>query len=301
MISPNGALFLLPEVTHYRTLFISDCHLGLKGVQSDKLLAFLQSHDAEKIYLVGDIIDHWCKGKKWHWTETEDLIIQNLISKANKGTQIYYIPGNHDEAFRDWCSTKIHGIEIINQAEHTTADGRNLWIIHGDEFDLFIKNHRWLCHLGHFSVQLLMKINRPIAWTRRLLKLPQWSLATAARRAMQRNSRTFKNYVNTVTREAARLGYDGVVCGHIHKAEFQVKNGVEYWNDGDWLESCTAIAEAMDGTMEILEYSPKISTISLLRERAKQSASNQPSFEAEFSLDLDESEPNIERAAEVIV
>ena len=146
-----------------------------------------------------------------------------------------------------------------------------------------------------------MKINRPIAWVRRLLKLPNWSLATAARRAMQRNSKTFKNYVNTVTREAARLGYDGVVCGHIHKAEFQVKNGVEYWNDGDWLESCTAIAEAMDGTMEILEYSPKISTISLLRERAKQIASNQPSFETDFSLDYDELGANLERSAEVIV
>ena len=146
-----------------------------------------------------------------------------------------------------------------------------------------------------------MKINRPIAWVRRLLKLPNWSLATAARRAMQRNSKTFKNYVNTVTREAARLGYDGVVCGHIHKAEFRIKNGVEYWNDGDWLESCTAIAEAMDGTMEILEYSPKISTISLLRERAKQNAINQPSLKTEFSLDINELEASNEFVAEVIV
>ena len=230
-----------PELSHYRTIFISDSHLGLRGTRSDTLLAFLEENNAETIYLVGDIIDQWCKGRKWHWPTENDLILQNLVEKSINGTKIVYIPGNHDDSFRKWAGRTIQGVEIKREATHITADGRKLWVIHGDEFDLFIRNHKWLCNLGHGTLQILMKLNKPVEWIRGLLGLKPWSLATAARRAMQRNSKTFKNYVDTVTKETLYKSYDGVVCGHIHNPEFRIKNGVEYWNTGDWLESLSLI------------------------------------------------------------
>lgn len=240
----------------------------MKGTKSAELLNFLEENTAETIYLVGDIVDQWCKGKKWHWPIEADLILQNLVEKSANGSRIVYIPGNHDDSFRKWSKHTIQGIEIRDQAVHTTADGKRMWVIHGDEFDLFMRNHKWLCNLGHYSVQILMKLNRPVAWLRLKLGMKPWSLAAAARRAMQRNSKNFKNYVDTVTKETSIRGFDGVICGHIHRAEFQFQNGVEYWNDGDWLDSCTAICEFMDGSMEIIHYK-STETFTKLRDRTR--------------------------------
>jgi len=253
---------------HYRTLFLSDWHLGMKGIKSAELLAFLETHNAETIYLVGDIIDHWVLGRKWSWNEDCDNILRNLMQKAARGTKIVYIPGNHDDSFRSWGNASINGITIKTEAVHETADGRRLWVIHGDEFDLFMRHTKILCHLGHIGCQLLMKLNRPVAWIRQRLGLKPWSLAVSARRALQKSSKTYRRFSTTVTEEAGRLGYDGVVCGHIHRAEFQLIDGIEYWNDGDWVDSCTATAEAMDGTMTTIHYSPPTSTVEWLRARA---------------------------------
>lgn len=253
LLSSNQVRQLTTELSHYRSIFISDCHLGLKGTRSDALLQFLETNNAETIYLVGDIIDQWCKGRKWHWPIENDLILQKIVERSTCGSKIVYIPGNHDDSFRKWSECTIQGVEIKRETVHITADGRKLWVIHGDEFDLFMR-HKWLCNLGHFSVQILMKLNKPMERIRKVLGFKPWSLATAARRSLQRNSKTYKNYVDSVTKEALYRGYDGVVCGHIHNAEFRLENGVEYWNDGDWLESCTAICESMDGSMEIVHY-----------------------------------------------
>ena len=272
---------------HYRTLFLSDWHLGLKGIQSSKLLAFLESHDAEKIYLIGDIIDQWVLGRKWSWNQDCDNILRTLIAKAEMGVNIVYIPGNHDDSFRKWANTTIKGISIKHDAVHRTADGRKLWILHGDEFDLFMRQSKLLCHLGHYSIQILMKLNRPVAWIRKKLRLKPWSLATAARRKFQNSSKTYRRFAQTITEEAARRGYDGVVCGHIHKAEFKLLDGIEYWNDGDWVESCTAVTETMDGTMDILHYQPTDFTVNSLRLRAAQrfeemNLSNQDSLDVQL-------------------
>lgn len=253
---------------HYRTLFLSDWHLGLHGIKSAELLAFLETHDAETIYLVGDIIDQWVLGRSWSWNDDCDNILRNLMRKSERGTKIVYIPGNHDDSFRSWADTSINGITIQREAVHITADGRRLWVIHGDEFDLFMQHSRLLCHIGHFGCQLLMKLNRPVAWVRRRLGLKPWSLAVAARRALQKSSKTYRRFARTITDEARRLGYNGVVCGHIHRAEFRLINGVEYWNDGDWVDSCTATVEAMDGTMNTLHYTTDSSTVERLRQRA---------------------------------
>ena len=255
---------------HHRALFLSDWHLGLNGVKSAELLAFLETHDAETIYLVGDIIDQWVLGRKWSWNEDCDNILRNLMQKAERGTNIIYIPGNHDDSFRAWANASINGISVQRDAVHTTADGRRLWVIHGDEFDLFMRHSKFLCHLGHMACQLLMKINRPVAWFRHRLGMRPWSLATVARRALQKSSKTYRKFAETVTEAAQRAGYDGVVCGHIHRAEFRRVNGIEYWNDGDWVESCTATTEAMDGTMDILHYAPSTTTVQALRTRAAQ-------------------------------
>ena len=268
------------EKTHYRTLFLSDWHLGLSGIKSAELLAFLETHEAETIYLVGDIIDQWVLGRKWAWNEDCDNILRNLLQKTERGTKIVYIPGNHDDSFRSWANASINGISIQRQAVHITADGRRLWVIHGDEFDLFMRNTKFLCHLGHLGCQLLMKFNRPVAWFRRRLKLKPWSLAAAARRALQNSSKTYRQFSKTVTEEARRLGYDGVVCGHIHRAEFKLVDGIEYWNDGDWVESCTATSEAMDGTMATIHYAPPNTTIEWLRQRAS------VRYEGQESLDI---------------
>lgn len=253
---------------HFRTMFLSDWHLGMKGIKSSELLAFLETHDAETIYLIGDIIDQWVLGKKWSWNTDCDNILRNLLEKAERGTNIIYIPGNHDEAFRAWANTSINGIKIQKEAVHTTADGRRLWILHGDEFDLFMRHSRFLANLGHSIVQLLMKMNRPVAWFRKKVGLKPWSLATMSRRAFQGSSKTYRRFSSVVTEEAMRLGFDGVVCGHIHKAEFKRINGIEYWNDGDWVDSCTATVESMDGTMHILHYQPPSETIRALCQRA---------------------------------
>ena len=253
---------------HYRTMFLSDWHLGMKGIKSAELLAFLETHDAETIYLIGDIVDQWVLGRKWSWNSDCDNILRNLLEKAERGTKIIYIPGNHDDGFRAWANTSVNGIRIQKDAVHTTADGRKLWILHGDEFDLFMRHSRFLANLGHSIVQLLMKLNRPVTWFRKRVGLKPWSLATMARRAFQGSSKTYRRFSTAVTEEAMKLGYDGVVCGHIHKAEFKLINGIEYWNDGDWVDSCTATVEAMDGTMQIVHYQPASETIKALCERA---------------------------------
>ena len=253
---------------HYRTMFLSDWHLGMKGIKSAELLAFLETHDAETIYLIGDIVDQWVLGRKWSWNSDCDNILRNLLEKAERGTKIIYIPGNHDDGFRAWANTSVNGIRIQKDAVHTTADGRKLWILHGDEFDLFMRHSRFLANLGHSIVQLLMKLNRPVTWFRKRVGLKPWSLATMARRAFQGSSKTYRRFSTAVTEEAMKLGYDGVVCGHIHKAEFKLINGIEYWNDGDWVDSCTATVEAMDGTMQIVHYHPASETIKALCERA---------------------------------
>ena len=240
----------------------------MKGIKSAELLAFLETHDAETIYLIGDIVDQWVLGKKWSWNTDCDNILRNLLEKAECGTNIIYVPGNHDEAFRTWANTSINGINIQKEAVHTTADGRRLWILHGDEFDLFMRHSRFLANLGHSIVQVLMKIYGMSYWF--LERHASLSLqgTTVSSLLSCGTSKTYRRFSSVVTEEAARLGFDGVVCGHIHKAEFKRINGIEYWNDGDWVDSCTATVESMDGTMHILHYQPPSETIRALCQRA---------------------------------
>ena len=242
----------------YRTVWISDVHLGTRGCNAEMLIDFLDSVDSETMYLVGDIIDGWRLKKKFYWPASHNDIVWRILKRARRGTRIVYIPGNHDEMFRQFTGLNFGGVEIRRAAFHTTADGRRLMVLHGDEFDTVMLAHRWLAFVGDALYHVLMGLNRRINAVRRRLDLPYWSLSKVAKHKVKNAVEFISRYEEVVARAAAERGIDGVVCGHIHTAEHRMFGDVEYWNDGDWVESCTALVEHFDGRMEILHWPEEI-------------------------------------------
>jgi len=238
----------------YRTIWISDIHLGTKGCNAEMLIDFLDRVDSETMYLVGDIIDGWRLKKKFYWPPAHNDIVWRILKRAKRGTRIVYIPGNHDEMFRQFSGLNFGGIEIRRAAFHDTADGRRLMVLHGDEFDAVMLSHRWLAFLGDTLYHLLMSLNVGVNSVRKALGLPYWSLSKTAKHKVKNAVEFIGKYEETVARAAAERGVDGVVCGHIHTAEHRMFDGIEYWNDGDWVEGCNALVEHFDGTMEILHW-----------------------------------------------
>lgn len=242
----------------YRTIWISDVHLGTKGCNADLLIDFLDNVDSETMYLVGDIIDGWRLKKKFYWPAAHNDIVWRILKRAHRGTRIVYIPGNHDEMFRQFTGLNFGGIEIRRAAFHDTADGRRLMVLHGDEFDAVMLSHRWLAFVGDHAYHLMMKLNLVVNRVRGWLGKPYWSLSKAAKHKVKNAVEFIGKYEEVVARAAGERGVDGVVCGHIHTAEFRMfeHNGkpVEYWNDGDWVEGCNALVEHPDGRMEILHW-----------------------------------------------
>jgi UDP-2,3-diacylglucosamine pyrophosphatase LpxH len=238
----------------FRSLFISDVHLGTRGCQAERLLDFLRWHDADTIYLVGDIIDGWQLRSGWYWPQAHNDVVQKLLRKARKGTKVVYVPGNHDEALRDYVDMQFGGVTVVADAVHTTADGRRLLIIHGDQFDGIVCYAKWLAFLGDRAYTAMIEINHWFNLARRALGYPYWSLS-AYLKARVKNAVDFvSRFSGAVAAEAKRRGLDGVVCGHVHKAEMRTVEGVLYCNDGDWVESCTALVEHWDGRLEILNW-----------------------------------------------
>ena len=246
------------ERRKYRTVWISDVHLGTRGCNADLLIDFLDSVDSETMYLVGDIIDGWRLKRKFYWPATHNDIVWRLLKRARRGTRIVYIPGNHDEMFRQFSGLSFGGIEIRRAAFHDTADGRRLMVLHGDEFDAVMLSHRWLAFVGDAAYHFLMGLNRWVNALRNRFDLPYWSLSKMAKHKVKNAVEFIGKYEEVVARAAAERGVDGVVCGHIHTAEQRlfVHDGkrVEYWNDGDWVEGCNALVEHFDGRMEILHW-----------------------------------------------
>jgi len=238
----------------YRTIWISDIHLGTKGCNADLLIDFLDSVDSEIMYLVGDIIDGWRLKKKPYWPASHNDIVWRILKRAKRGTRIIYIPGNHDEMMRQFSGMNFGGVEIARAAFHTTADGRRLMVLHGDEFDAVMLAHRWLAFVGDALYHLLMGLNRRVNAVRTRLGLPYWSLSKVAKHKVKNAVEFISHYEEVVARAAAERGVDGVVCGHIHTAEIRDFDGVAYYNDGDWVEGCTALVEHFDGRMEILHW-----------------------------------------------
>jgi UDP-2,3-diacylglucosamine pyrophosphatase LpxH len=242
----------------FRTVWISDVHLGTAGCQADLLTDFLASIECETLYLVGDIVDGWRLRKGWYWPDQHNEVIRRVLKMAHRGTRVIYIPGNHDEMFRDYAGLSFGGVEVQLEAIHQTADGRALLVTHGDAFDGIVLYARWLAFLGDQAYTLLLRANIVLNAVRRRLNMPYWSLSSYLKMRVKNAVQFIGKYEEVVAREAALRGVQGVVCGHIHSAEIRQFGSITYYNDGDWVESCTALTEAKDGSMAIIDWAEHV-------------------------------------------
>ena len=263
-----------PEL-RFRTIFISDIHLGTPGCKAGMLLEFLRRYDADTIYLVGDIIDGWRLRTGWYWPQVQNDVVQKLLRKARKGSRIVYIPGNHDEFLRDFVNLTFGGVEIAERAIHKTADGKDLLIIHGDQFDVVVVNARWLAHLGDWAYEFALWSNSLVNGVRRKLGLPYWSLSAWAKLKVKNAVNYIGDFEAYLAEEARRFGASGVVCGHIHHAADRDMDGIRYLNSGDWVESCTALVEDYEGRISLVRFADILST------EAKASSATAPSVRTE--------------------
>ncbi|AKL98960.1 MULTISPECIES: UDP-2,3-diacylglucosamine diphosphatase [Burkholderia cepacia complex] len=243
-----------PSAHRYRTIWLSDIHLGSSGCQAPYLLDFLRHNDSEYLYLVGDIIDGWQLKKGWYWPQAHNDVVQKILRKARKGTQVVYIPGNHDEGARQFCDLAFGDIQVRGEAFHTTLAGKRLWIVHGDLFDGVIQHAKWLAYLGDTLYTLILVLNRWFNRIRSRLGFQYWSLSQYLKHQVKNAVNFISQFETVMTDEARRRGCDGVVCGHIHKAEIRDIDGVLYCNDGDWVESLSALVETMEGELKIVYW-----------------------------------------------
>ena len=242
----------------FRTLFISDVHLGTKGCQADRLLDFLRYHDADTIYLVGDIVDGWQLRSSWYWPQAHNDVVQKLLRQARKGVRIVYVPGNHDEFLRDYYGVHFGGVEVVEHAVHIGADGRRYLVIHGDHFDLVVTQAPWLAQLGSRAYDVAIAVNRMFNALRRRLGFPYWSLSQWAKLKVKNAVNYISEFERTLADEARRHAVDGVICGHIHHAAIHDDFGVRYVNCGDWVESCSVIVGHFDGRLEVMSWTDEM-------------------------------------------
>ncbi|RFB80058.1 UDP-2,3-diacylglucosamine diphosphatase [Methylovirgula sp. 4M-Z18] len=239
---------------HYRTLFISDLHLGSKGCEADLFLDFLKHNDADTIFLVGDIIDGWRLKKGWFWPQSHNDVVQKLLRKARKGAHMIYVPGNHDEFARQFLGLNFGGIEIMRRAMHTTADGKRFLVTHGDEFDVVVLHARWLAHIGDWAYETAVVLNTTFNRIRRRLGFGYWSFSAWAKLKVKQAVNFIGAFEVALAEDARKRGADGVICGHIHHATIRDIDGITYVNTGDFVESCTVVAEHADGRLEVIRW-----------------------------------------------
>jgi len=233
----------------YRSIFISDIHLGFRGCQADYLLDFLRSTDSRRLYLVGDIVDLWAMQGGVYWPETHNAVVREVLEKARRGTEVIYVPGNHDELLREHLGADFGNVAVRDEVVHTTADGQRFLILHGDRFDSVVQSGRWLAKLGSRAYDHLLALNGLVSRIRRFFGLRHWSLAGYLKQRVKNAVNYIGNFEEAVATEAARREVDGMICGHIHHAEVRQIDGVLYANCGDWVESCTALVEHHDGRL----------------------------------------------------
>ncbi|WP_419956768.1 UDP-2,3-diacylglucosamine diphosphatase [Novosphingobium kalidii] len=238
----------------YRTVWISDVHLGTRGCNAEMLVDFLRSMECQTLYLVGDIVDGWRLRKGWYWPDAHNEVVRRVLKMAHRGTRVVFIAGNHDEMLRDYAGLSFGGVELALEAVHETADGRRLLITHGDAFDGIVLYARWLAFLGDKAYSLLLRANILFNVVRRRLKMPYWSLSAYMKKRVKNAVQFVCSYEEAVAQEALSRGLDGVVCGHIHCAEIRQFGGITYYNDGDWVESCTALVEDALGVITIIDW-----------------------------------------------
>lgn len=241
---------------HFRSVFISDIHLGTRAAQTHALLDFLKHVEADTYYLVGDIVDFWKVRRGPAWSQSHNDVLQKLLRKARKGARVIFIPGNHDEALRDYCGQSFGGIDIVRDVIHERPDGRRYLVMHGDEFDVVVRYAKWLAFLGDRSYELALWGNAPLNWIRRHLGLGYWSLSAYLKQRIKTAVNFIGEFENALTDVARRRGVEGVICGHIHHASDRMIEGIHYLNCGDWVESCTAIVEKETGEIEVIRWKP---------------------------------------------
>lgn len=248
-----------PAKPKYRSIFISDLHLGSKGCQAEAVSDFLKQNTCEKLFLVGDIIDGWRLRRKWHWPQAHTNVIRHVLTASKRGTEVVYIIGNHDEFLRAFLQfTPSFGrIKIRNRTTHEGEDGKRYLVVHGDMFDGMMRaDRKWIMHLGDHAYNFLLAANNRLNIVRRWLGLPYWSLSQALKKKTKRALNHIQNFEEHVAHYCRRKGFDGAICGHIHVAEIRDIDGITYMNDGDWIESCTALVEHHDGRWQLVEHLP---------------------------------------------
>jgi UDP-2,3-diacylglucosamine pyrophosphatase LpxH len=254
------------DVRRYRSVFISDVHLGARGCQAELLLDFIRHVECERLYLVGDIIDGWRLKRGWFWPQSHNDVVQKILRMARKGVEVIYIPGNHDDRVRDFCGVHFGGVVVAREHIHETADGRRFLVTHGDDFDGLVRVAPWLAFLGDWAYRALLTANTLFNRARRRMGFGYWSLSAFLKGHVKNALQFVDAFETAVAGEARRHGVDGVICGHIHKAEMREIDGITYVNDGDWVESCTAAVEHPDGRLEIIAWA-KIRAWSMLDRR----------------------------------
>ena len=256
--SPEEAVARLVEypgkLLKFRSIWISDIHLGTRGCQAELLLDFLKYTESDYLYLVGDIVDGWQLRKRWYWPQSHNDVIQKILRRARKGAHVFFVPGNHDEAARNFCGLHFGGVYVINELVHETGQGKRLLVLHGDQFDMVMGCARWLAHLGDFAYELSLKINTVFNYIRRKLGFSYWSLSAYLKNKVKNAVSHISDFEHFIAERAAHHKADGVVCGHIHHAQMRTIGDVLYCNDGDWVESCTALVEDMQGNLSIIYW-----------------------------------------------
>jgi UDP-2,3-diacylglucosamine pyrophosphatase LpxH len=251
-----------------RSVFISDVHLGSPDCQAGELLKFLANVEADYLFLVGDIVDFWSLRRSFHWPQEHNEVLRAILAKAKEGTQVIYVPGNHDEDIREFCGSQFGNLAIRRKYVHSTADGREFLVMHGDEFDTAVKCSRWLARFGAAAYEFMMRINRGVNVCRRALGMSYWSLATYVKLRLPNAVRYVQAFEHAAAQAARSRNLDGIICGHIHRAGIREIDGVMYCNDGDWVESCTALVEAPGGELLLWQHGAATSDVAELVEVA---------------------------------
>jgi UDP-2,3-diacylglucosamine pyrophosphatase LpxH len=242
-----------------RSLFLSDIHLGTRACQAQRLLAFLREYESEYLFLIGDIIDLWALKRSFYWPAAHNTVVQKILRMARHDTKVYFVPGNHDEAIRQYAGMSFGAVEIVEDHVHTTAAGKRLWIMHGDIYDQVTTCHRWVSVLGDMSYTTLVHLNRLLSLSRRKLGIGgHWSLADYAKRNVLKAVAYIGDFEKVAAHATQQKNLDGVVCGHIHTAAMKSFDGIQYYNCGDWVDSCTALVEHSDGSMELMRGTPEL-------------------------------------------
>lgn len=245
-----------------RSIFLSDIHLGTRACQADRLLDFLRNYSAENVFLIGDIVDFWSMSRGIHWTPAQNTFVQKILRRARRGERVVFIPGNHDEALREYAGVAFGDIVVVPEHVHELADGRRFLLLHGDEFDQITRHHRWVAILGDMAYNTLVLANGTLSRIRRRLGRPgYWSLAGYAKRRVKKALQFIFDFEDAAIHSARQRGLDGIICGHIHSAALREIGGLTYVNCGDWVDSCTAIVEHGDGRLELVAWGTLTSSV----------------------------------------